>query len=57
VLYRPATSDDGWLRAESPYERLVEPFVDRVEPPPPPKPAAPAGLKGVVIDMRSVLLK
>ncbi|MDP2305906.1 MAG: ATP-dependent helicase [Pseudomonadota bacterium] len=55
VFYRPVIGDSGYLRAESPYERLVEPFVDRQDPPPP-KPKGPAGLSGVRLDMRAALL-
>lgn len=56
VFYRPAVGDNGFLRAESPYERLVAPFVDRQEPPPPPAPPVAPTLTGVRIDMRAVLL-
>ncbi|MDP2316828.1 MAG: ATP-dependent helicase [Pseudomonadota bacterium] len=56
VFYRPVVGDNGYLKEESPYERLVAPFVDRQEPPVAPKPTAAAALSGVRIDMRSVLL-
>jgi DNA helicase-2/ATP-dependent DNA helicase PcrA len=55
VFYRPVVGDHGMLRAESPYERLVEPFVDR-EDPPPPKGKGPPALPTVRLDMRAVLL-
>ncbi|MFN7143119.1 MAG: ATP-dependent helicase [Myxococcota bacterium] len=56
TLYRPALGDNGWLRAESPYERIVAPWLDRKEPPAKAKPAGPPPLTGVTIDMRSILL-
>ncbi len=55
-LYRPILGEQGYLRAESPYERIVAPFVDRQEPPPKPKAAQGPGLGGVRIDMRARLL-
>ncbi len=55
-LYRPSVGDNGWLRAESPYERLILPYVDREEPPPKPRADGPASLSGVKIDMRARIL-
>lgn len=56
LFYRPVVGDNGFLRAESPFERLVAPFVDRQEPPPPKPKGPPAGLTGVRLDMRAALL-
>jgi DNA helicase-2/ATP-dependent DNA helicase PcrA len=57
LLYRSLVGDNGMLRAESSYEPLVAPWVDRAEPPPPPrKSAATPDLGAVRIDMRSRLL-
>jgi DNA helicase-2/ATP-dependent DNA helicase PcrA len=55
LLYRPAVGDNGWLRAESPYEKIVAPYLDRQEHGARAKPAGPS-LAGVTIDMRSLLL-
>lgn len=55
VFYRPVVGENGFLRAESPYERLVERFLERAEPPAP-KPKGPAALAGVRLDMRAALL-
>lgn len=54
-LYRPLLGENGWLRAESPYERLVAAYLGREEPGPREKAARP-DLGGVRIDMRARLL-